>query len=348
MADAGGGGDRPVRVRVRLGGISSRAWEHPADRGALVALRQLKGFDTVLRKLASLWDERALRLVYIGNAVRVDDRQFVRVHRALADAAAALDVATPPEVFVLADPVPRAMAIGVDTPFVVLTSGMVDRMDDEELRFVLGHELGHVLSGHALYTTMLLQLMRLSASLSWLSFGALGLRVIIGALHEWQRKAELSGDRAGLLAGQDPGAALRVQMKLAGGGRLEDLDVTAFAQQGDEYLGSPDVRDSVLKLLLLEARSHPFAVVRAAELRRWVDSGGYTRILGGEFPQRADDASASLKDDVGEAARHYRDAFERSQDPLVNLLKDVGGTIGGAADWVAGRFRNAGSGGASP
>jgi Zn-dependent protease with chaperone function len=343
MADVGGGGDRPSRARVRLGGISSRAWEHPADRGALVALRQLKGFDTVLRKLASLWNERALRLVYIGNAVRVDDRQFVRVHRALGDASAALDVPSPPEVFVQADPVPRAMAIGVDTPFLVITSGMVELVDEDELRFVIGHELGHVLSGHALYTTMLMQLMRLSASLSWLSFGALGLRVIIGALHEWQRKAELSGDRAGLLAVQDPGAALRVQMKLAGGGRLDDLDVTAFAQQGDEYLSSPDVRDSVLKLLLLEARSHPFAVVRAAELRRWVDSGEYTRILGGDFPKRADDPSASLRAEVGEAARHYRETFERSQDPLVNLLKDVGGTIGGAADWVAGRFRSAGS-----
>jgi hypothetical protein len=133
-------------------------------------------------------------------------------------------------------------------------------------------------------------------------------------------------------------------MKLAGGGHLEDLDVTAFAQQGDEYLSSPDVRDSVLKLLLLEARSHPFAVVRAAELRRWVESGEYTRILAGEFPKRADDATASLRDEVGDAARHYRDAFERSQDPLVNLLKDVGGTIGGAADWLAGRVRGAGSG----
>ncbi len=62
--------------------ISSRAWEHPADRGALVALRQLKGFDVVLRRLASLWNERTLRLVYIGSAIRVDDRQFRRVHLA--------------------------------------------------------------------------------------------------------------------------------------------------------------------------------------------------------------------------------------------------------------------------
>jgi len=346
MADDDGNDPRPpARARVRLTDISSRAWEHPADRGALVALRQLKGFDTILRKLASLWNERSLRLIYIGNAVRVDERQFARVHRALADVTGALDVTAVPEVYVLADPVPRAMALGVDVPFVVLTSGMLDLVDDDELRFVVGHEVGHVLSGHALYTTMLLQLMRLSTSLSWLSFGALGLRAVIGALHEWQRKAELSGDRAGLLAAQDPGAALRVQMKLAGGGHLDDLDVTAFAQQGDEYLSSPDLRDSVLKLLLLEARSHPFAVVRAAELRRWVDSGAYTRIVAGDFPKRDDDESASLKDEVRDAARHYREAFEHSQDPLVNLVKDLGGAVGGAAEWLGSRLRSGASGG---
>jgi hypothetical protein len=146
---------------------------------------------------------------------------------------------------------------------------------------------------------MLLQLMRLSASLSWLSFGAIGLRAIIAALHEWQRKAELSGDRAGLLAAQDPGASLRMMMKLAGGGTLDDLDVTAFAQQGDEYLNSPDVRDSVLKLLMLEGRSHPFAVVRAAELRRWVDSGEYNRVLAGEYA-RVYDEIVAVKEACGE------------------------------------------------
>ena len=333
------------RSRARLADISSRAWEHPADRGALVALRQLKGFDFILKRLASLWNERALRLVYLGSAVRVDHRQFARVHVAAVDAATSLDVPEVPEVYVLQDPKPWAAALGVDKPFIVVSSGMLELLDEDELRFVVGHELGHVLSGHALYTTMLMQLLRLSSSIAWFSIGALGLRAVIAALHEWQRKAELSGDRAGLLAGQDPAAALRVHMKLAGGGRLDDVDITAFTQQGDEYLASPDVRDSLLKLLLLEARSHPFTVVRSAELRRWVDSGDYTAILQGTYPRRADDDTASVRSDVSDAARHYREAFERSQDPLVSLIRDLGGTLGGVRDWVSSRF--SGPGGSS-
>jgi hypothetical protein len=192
-------------------------------------------------------------------------------------------------------------------------------------------------SGHALYTTMLLRLLNMTGAWSWIPFGALGLRALIAALYEWQRKAELSGDRAGLLATQDPAAAQRVHMKLAGGGHLADLDITAFRAQGDEYLGTPDVRDSVLKMLLLEARSHPFAVVRGAELRRWVDDGAYTRILRGAYPRRSDDGDTSTRQDIKDATEHYATAFARSQDGLVTLLRDLGGgSLATVRDWASG------------
>ena len=149
---------------------------------------------------------------------------------------------------------------------------------------MIAHELGHAVSGHAVYQTLLQRLIQLSGVLSAMPLGGLGLRAIMAALYEWSRKAELSADRAGLLATQDPAAALRVHMKLASGGHLDDLDTTSFFAQGAEYDDGGDLRDSVLKLLLIENRTHPFAVVRASELRRWVDSGEYTRILARRLP----------------------------------------------------------------
>ena len=71
------------------------------------------------------------------------------------------------------------------------------------------------------------------------------------ALYEWSRKAELSADRAGLLATQDPATVFRVHMKLASGGHVEGLDTTSSFAQGREHLDSGDLRDSVLKLLLI-------------------------------------------------------------------------------------------------
>ena len=60
----------PDRARVRLPGISSRAYEHPADRSALVAMRKLTGFDVLLRRLASLFSDRSLRLLFLASSVR--------------------------------------------------------------------------------------------------------------------------------------------------------------------------------------------------------------------------------------------------------------------------------------
>ncbi len=330
----------PTRSRATLTGISSRAWEHPADRGALVALRKLKGFDTVLKALSGFIKERRIRLEYLGSGIRVDDRQFPGVNRVLAEVGRVLDVDELPEVYVVNWPITNAMTIGMDKPIIVLNSSLFDLLDEDEMRFVIAHELGHALSGHAVYRTLLLWLGDLTGVWNSIPGGAIGLRMIIAALCEWQRKSELSADRAGLLATQDPSVAFRVHMKLASGsGDLSELDQTSFFAQGQEYLESSDLRDSVLKLLIVERNTHPFAVVRAAELRNWVDSGEYTQILSGTYPRRDEDAAASMTDAAKQAADSYTEAFKTSQDALGKLVHDVAGFFGSAKLWLDEQLR---------
>ena len=334
---------QPARSRATLTGISSRAWEHPADRGALVALRKLKGFDTVLKAISSLFNERANRLVFLGSMIRADDRQFAGLNRLLAEVGRTLDVGELPELYVQNSPFTNAKCVGMDKPIIVINSAMLDVLDEEEMRFVVAHELGHAMSGHAVYRTLLDRLGKLTGVFNSVPIGGLGARMITAALYEWQRKSELSADRAGLLATQDPATAFRVHMKLAcGSGDLSDLDQTSFFAQGQEYLESTDLRDSVLKLLLVEEQTHPFAVVRAAELRRWVDSGEYTQILGGTYPRREDDADASMSEAAKKAADSYTEVFRSSGDALGKLVHDLAGVAGSAKGWIDERFRRAG------
>ncbi len=332
----------PTRRRVILTGISSRAWEHPADRGALTALRELRGFDDVVKAFFGMWNERAFRLSYLAGAIRVGHRQYPRVHQRFLEAAAALDVVEPPDLYVNQSPWIEAQAIGLDRPFVVVSTGAVDRLDDDELRCLFGHELGHVASGHAVYRTILTILTGWAQNLSWLPVGALALRAIIAAMLEWWRKAELSADRAGLLAGQDPAAGLRLLMKLAGGGDLSQVDTAAFLEQAAEYEAGGDLRDSLHKLGMTAWSTHPVPVARAAQLRRWVDDGHYGRILAGDYPRRDGDGDASVGEEIRAAAAAYRESFSRSQDPLVGLLRRLGdgaADVGGWAGTQAGRAR---------
>ena len=330
--------NRPARRRITLTGISSRAWEHPADRGALTALRELRGFDDVVKAFFGMWNERGFRLSYLAGSIRVDHRQYPRVYQRFAEAAATLDVAELPELYVSQSPIINGQAIGMDKPFIVITTAAVEKLDDEELRTLLGHEIGHVRSGHAVYKTIMTILTRWAASLSWLPVGAIALRGIIAAMYEWWRKAELSADRAGLLAGQDPAASLRLLMKLAGGGDLSQIDTAAFLEQAAEYEGGGDLRDSIHKLGMTAWSTHPVPVARASELRRWVDSGDYGRILAGEYPRRDSDGDASITEDVKAAADSYRQTFNNSPDPLVGLLRKLGD---GAADLAGSAARGA-------
>ncbi|HEY6315759.1 MAG TPA: M48 family metallopeptidase [Streptosporangiaceae bacterium] len=333
----------PDRARVRLTGISSRAYEHPADRSALVALRKLTGFDTLLKKLFGLFNERAFRLTYLAGAVRASERQFPHIYELVRDGSYILDLPEVPEVYVSQDPTVNAMALGRDKPFIVITTGMVNLYDPEELRWVIGHELGHILSGHAVYRTMLLILLRLASRAAFLPL-VLAFAAIIWGLEEWFRKSELSCDRAGLLAGQDVDAARRALMKLAGGAYLSELNPDAFREQAHEYDAVPDLRDSILKILQLQGNTHPFAVVRFAELDYWATHGEYERILGGDYPRRADDNSASVGEEIRNAAKSYQDSWSRSQDPLIGIFRGVAETAARAGGGLFDRMQNRGPG----
>ena len=330
----------PDRSRVRLPDISSRAYEHPADRTALVALRKLTGFDVILRNLAGLFSDRSLRLMFLASSVRASEQQFPHLYQTMLDGAYVLDLPRVPELFITQDPAVNAMALGTDKPFIVITTGMVDLMDPEEIRFVIGHELGHVLSGHSVYRTMLYYLIALAARLALVPFAWIGLKAVIWGLEEWHRKSELSADRAGLLAGQDVPAGRRALMKLAGGPQLAELSHDAFLEQAREYDGVPDVREGLIKLLQLVGTTHPFAVVRFAELDRWASEGEYRDILAGNYPRRDSDSGTSVGDEFKAAAKSYQDSWNRSADPLIGAVRGVAGSAVGAGERIMNRFGN--------
>lgn len=311
------------KIRIHFPEISTKAWEHPADRAALTALRKVPGLDMVLQKLIGLSTEKSLRLIALASSIRVTERQYPKVHGMLREACATLDVRTQPELYIAQNPFLNASAVGVDRPFIVLHSSLVEAATDDELLCIIGHELGHVVSGHALYKTLLALLVRLSSLALSLPLGGASLLAIIMALREWDRKSELSADRAGLLVVQDPEVAYRIDMKLAGAMRPEEIDINEFFQQASEYERGEGLLDSFHKLLNLVGQTHPFPVLRLTELKSWVDSGAYGKVMAGEYPRRDVEAAEKVRDNVRDAAGQYKEDFAKSQDPLAELLRNA-------------------------
>lgn len=326
-----------VRARIVLKQISARAWEHPADRAALNTLRALPGFDDVLRKIYGFFGERGIRLLFQANAVRVGPTQFPRVHSAFTEVCATMDWDPRPDLFISQTPLVNAGAYGMDRPFIVLNSGALALLDDEELRTILGHELGHVISGHALYRTILVILLEFGfRNLPFLA--GIALLPIQIALLEWYRKSELSSDRAGLLASQDPVASMRMFMKLAGGGVIAEMNLDAFMVQAKEYEQGGDAMDTVYKVLNTLGATHPFHTLRAAELQRWVEGGDYDRILRGEYPRRgAADDQRPLAEDLSAAGKYYADQARDVVDKMGDVAKKAAEAFTSAIKGQGGR-----------
>lgn len=275
MADDSDGKKR--RQLRTLKGLNMESFRHPSDAAATDALRTIPGLDKLLAKILEYGLERVYYVDNVASNLRVTPRMFSRLHRSLVWACQILDVAEP-EMYVTLDPVPNAWTYGHTKPFITLTSGLVDLMTDEELFFVIGHEVGHIKAGHVLYGTMARNIAAIVALLGQATLGVgawFGQGLVIGLL-EWYRCAELTADRAALLCVQDLEPARDTFMKLAGGTtRLAgEMDREEFLRQVQSYNEvDRSSLDKAYKVLLTVNRTHPFALQRAHEAEQWFATG---------------------------------------------------------------------------
>lgn len=304
--------------RIRLEGLSPRTWEHPSDRAALTLLTQIPGLAELLKSLGGLVSDRSLRLTWLASSIRSSPLQIPAAHLAVTEACRVLDVSPVPEVFVSPGLDYNARVIGFDTPFLVLGGGLVQTLSAEELVAVAGHEIGHLKAGHTVYRTALWMLTQFSLQVT----GATDLvrLPVYAALKDWERKSELSCDRAGLLACQDPKVALGALIKVCYPVLSDRIDEAELLRQGMDWEASGDLLDSVFKLLGTWDDSHPALVQRYAALHQWALGTEYPAILAGTLHR---DPSSDPVDEVRQAWDSWKSDINRSQDPGTKVVADA-------------------------
>jgi Zn-dependent protease with chaperone function len=323
--------------------ISSKAYEHPADRAATAALKAVPMLDAVVRKLIEWRYERALRQVYLGNSVKVGPHQLPDLYAAHQGVTRILDMPADYDLYVTTPVLGTAVAIGSQNPMIVFDAMELQRLGPGERRAVLGHELGHILSDHMVYLSALLILINAGNSLPLVM--GLPLRAVREVLLEWFRAAELSCDRAATLAVRDPRIVCRSLMVLSGGLPASELNLDAFMTQAMEYESWDDPSDRVRRFFNEAGSTHPYSVRRVSEIMKWVQAGGYDRIVRGEYRTR--DQEADVREEAGDAVDYYaerfRSFFREAGDNFTNFGAQLGDASQQLADWI--RARRGGSGG---
>src|SRR4051812_37881132 len=318
----------------RLIQISPKSYEHPADRAATAALQQIPMMDTVVRKLIE-FGERSIQQELLAGAVRLGPEQLPEVWASHRAALARLDIDFVPDLYMWQMPFTNAMAIGSKKPMVVLNSGTVSLLDEHEIRTVLGHEAGHILSDHLLYRTALVILLQIGVRplMRLPFFAGLPLLAIQLALLEWYRAAELSCDRAATLVNRSPMTTCQTMMVMAGGTASRKLSLDAFVRQANEYVDWEPGWDKLMRFGRELTQTHPYPVRRVSELMKWVRSGEYDRIINGEYRKR--DQKADAREEAGEAADYYADKFRGIFAEAEVGARKVGQSAGDAADRLA-------------
>jgi len=283
-------------------GISSEAFRHPLDRQAEQALRNVPGFNLVARKFVEFLAERPRFVYLMGNSIQVGPRQYANVYQMYRDCLRDLDVYPEPDLFVSQSPIVNAVALGQERPSITLNTGLLDLMNEEELRSVIAHELGHIKCGHTTLSQMAIWATMAVSGLAEMTFGLSGLITsgLLMAFYEWLRKAELSADRAAMLVLDDTKPVLHSMMRMAGGSakHAHELNLDEFIRQSEQYQQlDQDGLNQVYKFFLYNNIStgdfltHPFTVERAIYLREWVASEEYRQVRAGNY-QRADAAGS--------------------------------------------------------
>jgi Zn-dependent protease with chaperone function len=218
----------------------------------------------------------------LAGRVQVGPRQLPDLHALYLGVAARLGVDPAPPLFLQPGGI-QASTAGVERPFVLVSELTVSLLSPPELEFVLGHELGHVRFDHVLHLTLAQLLRAPGALLAEIPFVGPALRHGAElALFDWQRKAELSCDRAGLLACQDLDAGLRVLMRLSGAphGMVHRMDPEVWLEQHAALEGQQSALLGRLGYALSTVtRTHPWAVVRARRLADWARGGELDALL---------------------------------------------------------------------
>jgi Zn-dependent protease with chaperone function len=324
-------------------GISSKAYEHPADRAATTALKAVPMLDTVVRKLIEWRYERALRQYFLGNSIRVSEQQLPDVWAAHQGVCRILDMPEVYDLYVTSPVMGGAQAIGSGKPMIVIDARALANLESGEQRALLAHEVGHILSDHMLYMTALNILLSAGGGMPF--FLGMPFRAVRAVLLEWYRAAELSADRAAAIVVRDPQIVCRLLMVMSGNMHVRDLNLDAFMAQAMEYQAWDDPSDRVRRFFNELNKTHPDSVRRVSEVLKWVQSGEYDRIIRGEYRTR--DQDANIRDEAGDAVDFYAERFRAIFREIGDNLNKAGSQVGGMAeqlaDWL--RTRSGGSGG---
>lgn len=262
-----------------------RLYRHELDRRSFEALSQFPSFGKVIKSFEKYYQSPESNLDLMSSAVRLGPEQMADIYGLLPAICEKLGIDVP-ELYYIKSDSPNAMTGGLNSPFIVITSSLVEMLQLDGISAVLAHECGHIACGHTLCRSIALGMLK-DMNDSFLN-KIPGIRNNFSkpmqrAFILWSRCSEFSADRAAVLCSGTPAIICDSLMRTNGYG--DDVDRKAFLDQAVELkkmLMEPD-KNRFIEMMLADGEDHPRLAIRVAEAYEWSASDLYKGIMDGSL-----------------------------------------------------------------
>lgn len=254
--------------------IDPKEYQHPEDAAALRNMEKIPGLSLMMKKFLSIGLETLVYGTNMASSIRLSKDQLPEIYNILPPICETLGV-DEPEFYLQMSPIPNAWTFGDTRKFITVTSALIEMMNEEELRAVIAHECGHIASHHVLYHSMATMIVMFAGAFE--AIAPLTVPVQYALLY-WQRKSELTCDRAAALV-TSPQAVTKVMARLSGGPKslTGKVNMERWAEQADEYdkIYNDGLWNKALQIMAVSSQNHPFSAVRVREILKWAETEQY-------------------------------------------------------------------------
>ncbi len=259
--------------------VNARDYMHSLDIEALEQLKAVPGFETALKAFLKIFSENMFHGLNMSSKIRLSKEQLPNIYNLLPPICETLGIEEP-EFYLEMNPMPNAYTFGDTKIFITVTSGLIEHMEEDELKAVIAHECGHIACRHVLYHTMATLI--LSGGADFLGLGILAMPLELALFH-WQRCSEFSCDRAAAVYMEGSDSVVETMIRLAGGSKeiTASINRELYLKQAENYekLLESSTFNKTLQYITLMNRTHPFLSVRAHEVKKWCDSNEFINIM---------------------------------------------------------------------
>jgi len=277
--------------------VDCEQYIHNLDRNALIALKKIPLLDTICAKILSIMNDKQNNLINMSSKIHITEKQLPNIYNMVKSICHKIGIDMP-ELYLDLNREPNAYTYGTEKFTIIINSGLLECLEDDEVYAVLAHECGHIACKHGLYHTI--------GGLV-LSGGSMGLhelgnylntKGILGgmvgnivsaidstlelAFYHWYRCSELSADRVAVICCGSAEPVIETMMRLAGGTTHIDAEINKelFMMQATSYQKNIEENkiDRALEFLLTKNDTHPLLSVRAYEAKQFEKSDKFKKL----------------------------------------------------------------------